>query len=194
MFCFSGRTSRREIRKLLWEGLFWRFKRAKVNRQGSRINTHSFLFDDDEETERSIPTINPTPYSALSNQSQTRPNYFSQQSSNNTSPFPISQRSSFFNCCGFTIDLSHKHSEYSSNGDATSRRSTVCKSITNTSPRKFRTYSHSPKSLPSFDKNLHLQQQPASYKLSNDNRHSDDKSKTCRQQLYIVYQIYLHQQ
>jgi hypothetical protein len=155
--------------------LFWRFKRAKASHHGSRVNTHSFLFDDDEDTERSIPTTTPTPYAALPNHSQNRSNYLSRQNSNNNFPFHSLRKSSVFNCCGFTIDLSNKHSEYSSNGDATSRRSTVCKSFTNTnnnnnnSPAKFRTYSHSPMSLSSFDRQL---QQKVSYKSSNDSNQS----------------------
>lgn len=187
----SGRTSRREIRKLLWECLFWRIKRAKANRQGSKIHTHSFLFDDDDDdTERSIATTAVTPYCALTIHSQNRSSYLSRNSSshtnNNNSNYPIQlpRRSSFYTCCGFTIDLSHKQSLYSSNGDVTSRRSTICKSPTSNnninnnnkhthaSPRKFRTYSHSPLSLSSFDRKLRRQnQQQISYLKSDDDIH-----------------------
>ncbi|CAF0798309.1 unnamed protein product [Didymodactylos carnosus] len=46
----SGRTSRREIRKLLWENFLWRFHFSKPNQTK---NSQSFYIDDDEDTERS---------------------------------------------------------------------------------------------------------------------------------------------
>ncbi len=176
---FSGRTSRREIRKLLWECLFWRIKRAKAGRQSSKINTHSFLFDDDDDdnTDRSVATTAATtPYCALNTHSQNRSNHLSRQNSNNNYPLPLPRKASFFTCCGLTIDLSHKHSPYSSTGDVTSRRSTICRpSIktthnnhhTNTSPRKSRAYSHSPVSTSSFDRTQ--RQQTICLKLNDDN-------------------------
>lgn len=105
--------------------------------------------------------------------SQNRPSYLPQLSSNNFST-QSPRKSSFFTCCGFSIDLSQKHSISSLNGDLASRRSTMRKSSTNTnynnynnSPRKSRTYSHSPKSSASFDRNLR-HQQTVSYKSSQD--------------------------
>lgn len=177
-FASSGRTSRREIRKLLRECLFWRFKRARSTRHGSKIHTHSFLFDeDDDDTERSNGTATgATPYCALTMHSQNRSNYVSRQNSTTNYPVRLTRKPSVLSCCGFAIDLSHKHSIYSSNLDLTSRRSTLCKSTMNTgnhnntnnnnhfshlhenSPRKFRTYSVSPRTSPFSDRNLRQQQ------------------------------------
>lgn len=171
----SGRTSRREIRKLLRECLFWRCKRARSTRHGSNIHTHSFLFDeDDDDTERSNGTATgATPYCALTMHSQNRSNYVSRQNSTTNYPVRLARNSSVLSCCGFAIDLSHKHSVYSSNIDLTSRRSTLCKSTMNTgnnnnnhhfphlhenSPRKFRTYSVSPRTSPYSDRNLRQHQ------------------------------------
>lgn len=159
----SGRTSRREIRKLLWERLFWRIKRVRDERRGSKIHTHSFLSDDDDDTDRSIATTaGATPYYALTMHSQHRLNYLSRQNSTVNYSTSFARKSSFFTCCGFAIDLSNKHSVYSSTADITSRRSTIFKSSFNNnhqnnhnpSPRKSRTYSHSPMSLPSYDRSL----------------------------------------
>ncbi|CAF3325348.1 unnamed protein product [Rotaria socialis] len=189
----SGRTSRCEIRKLLWEGLFWRFQRVKSRRQGSKMHTHSYLFDDDDEdTERSAGTATGvTSYCPLGTHVQTRSNYLTQPNSSNTYPSKSSQKSSLFNCCGFSIDLSHKHSLYSLNADIASRRSTIRKLSTNTtsnnntnyntSPRKSRTYSHSSKSS-SFDRNLR-QQQTVCYKSNFDN----NRTATCRRASAAVY-------
>ena len=92
--------------------------------------------------------------------SQHRLSYLSRQNSSTNYPPSLERKSSFFTCCGFKIDLSHKHSIYSSSADITSRRSTICKSSFNNhhnqnySPRKSRTYSHSPASLPFYDRSL----------------------------------------
>jgi len=193
LFFFSGRTSRREIRKLLWERLFWRIKRAKVGRHGSKVHTHSFLFDDDDDdTERSIATTAAaTPYCALTIHSQNRS---SQKNSNNNYPIHLTQRSSFFTCCGYTIDLSNKHSLCSSTGDIISRRSTICKSSTNptsnnnnnnnnnnnSSPKKNRNYSHSPVSLSSFDRNL--RHQTISLRLNDDDDDNNNNNPRHQQQ------------
>lgn len=178
LYCFcSGRTSRREIRKLLSECLFWRFKRVKHSRQGSNQNTHPFYFDeDDDDIERSAGTTGGASYCPLGIHPQHRLTYLSQQSSSNNYPMKPSKKS-FFTCCGFTIDLSHKHSTNSVNGDLTPHRSTMRKSSINTasnnttnytsSPRKSRTYSHSSKSS-SFDRNIR-QQQTVCYKSNSDN-------------------------
>ena len=170
----SGRTSRREIRKLLWEHLFGRFKRVKNNRHGSKIHTHSFLFDDDDEdTERSLATTTAaSPYCALTLHSQKRSSYLSRQNSANNYSVHLGRKSSFFTCCGFTVDLSHKPSVDSSNGDIGSRRSTVCKSTANpmnNSPRKGRSYS--PKS-PSLLSDPHLRaRHSVCLRLIEDNNH-----------------------
>ena len=181
IFCvFSGRTSRREIRKLLRECLFWRFKRARSARHGSKTHTHSFLFDDDDDdTERSNgTTTGATPYCALTMHSQNRSNYVSRQNSTSNYPVRLARKPSVFTCCGFAIDLSHKHSIYSSNIDLTSRRSTLCKSTMNpgnnnhfphlheNSPRKLRTQSNSPRTSPFIDQNLRQQQQRVSLKIT----------------------------
>jgi hypothetical protein len=166
IFFSSGRTSRREIRKLLCEYLFWRFKRAKNSRHGSKIHTHSFLFDDDDDdTERSIATTTAgTPYCALTIHSQNRPNHLSRQNSTNNYSMNFTRKASFFTCCGLTVNLSHKHSVHSSNGDIPSRRSTIFKSSVNAnnnqnnSPQKVCTYLHSPKSSISSERNLRPQQ------------------------------------
>ncbi len=192
-YFFSGRTSRREIRKLLWERLFWRIKRAKVGRHGSKVHTHSFLFDDDDDddTERSIATTTAaaTPYCALTIHSQNRS---FRKNSNTNYPIHLTRRSSFFTCCGYTIDLSNKHSLHSSNGDIISRRSTICKSSTNTttnnnnnnnnniSPKKPRTHSQSPLSLSSFDRNL--RQQTISLRLNNDDNNNNNNNGNHHQQ------------
>ena len=79
---FSGRTSRLEIRKLLGECLFWRFKRTKSARHDMKYPTHAFLVDDDDEdTDRSIQTKGPTPYSSLTVQSSNRHNDLSPKTS-----------------------------------------------------------------------------------------------------------------
>jgi hypothetical protein len=192
IFSFSGRTSRREIRKLLSECLFWRIKRAKAGRHGSKIHAHAFLFDDDDEdTERSIATTAATPYCALTIHSQNRPSYLSQQSSHNNYPIHLARKSTFFTCCGFTIDLSRKHSIYSSNGDITSRRPTICKSPgnatttnnhntnnnnNNNSPKKYRNYSHSPVLLSSSDRSL--QQQTACLKSNDDDDDNNNNNQS----------------
>jgi hypothetical protein len=187
-YFFSGRTSRREIRKLLRECFLWRFQRTRTGHRSSRIHTHSSLFDDDDDdTERSIATTAPatttttstTPYCALSSHSHARSHHMS-------SSMKKSRQGSSFTCCGLTIDLSHKHSSDLSNGDSLSRHSTIGKTATNYtnpnclsatttnhyhySPRKNRTYSQSPMSLSSFDRHLE-QQQNLSYKSNrNTNR------------------------
>ncbi|CAF0728017.1 unnamed protein product [Adineta steineri] len=177
----SGRTSRREMRKLLWECFFWRIKRKRASRHGSKIQTHSFLFDDDDDTDHSVATTANTPYCALTIHSQNRSNYLSRQNSNNNT-YNNLRKSSIFTCCGFSVNLSNKQSLCSSNGDLTSRRSTICKSSTNTttnitnnniynSPRKIRNISHSPRSLSSFDRHLR-RQQTVCYTSNNDNNQS----------------------
>ncbi|UJR33825.1 hypothetical protein I4U23_021249 [Adineta vaga] len=176
----SGRTSRREIRKLLWECFFWRFQRTKSSRQNSKMQTHSFLYDDDDETDHSIATTAASPYCGLTVHSQNRSNYLSRQYSNVNYPIHQLRKPSLFNCCGFTVNLSNKHSLYSSNGDLTSRRSTICKSMTNTvinnnnaysSPRKSRTCSHSPRSSATFEHQLR-RQHTVCYTPNNDQNRS----------------------
>ncbi|CAF1322280.1 unnamed protein product [Adineta ricciae] len=176
----SGRTSRREIRKLLGECFFWRFQRTRSCRQGSKFQTNSFLYDDEDETEHSIATTAASPYCGLGIHSQNRSNHLSQQNSSiNYSINPL-RKPTFFTCCGFTINLSTKHSLCSSNVDLTSRRSTICKSATNTvinnnntynSPRKSRTCSHSPRPSTTFERRLH-RQHTVCYTPSIDNNRS----------------------
>lgn len=185
---YSGRTSRREIRKLLRESCFWRCQRTKAGRRGSRIHTHSFLFDDDDdETERSIAANAATPYCAVASHSQNRSHHLAQESSHGNYSIQSSHQTSTFSCCGVTIDLSNKQPSNSSNGESSSRHSTIGKPATNNckitnstlttthhyyySPRKMRTCSQSPMSLSSFDHHLG-QQKVISYKSNNDNHRS----------------------
>ena len=182
---YSGRTSRREIRKLLWESCFWRCQRTKAGRRGSRIHTHAFLFDeDDDDTERSIATNAGTSYCTVASHSHNRSHHPAQENSHGNCSIQSPRPTSMFSCCGVTIDLSNKHSSNSSNGESSSRHSTIGKSATNNynttnstlttthhyyySPRKMRTCSQSPMSLSSFDHHLG-QQKVISYKSNNDN-------------------------
>ena len=181
----SGRTSRREIRKLLWECCFWRCQRTKAGRRGSRIHTHSFLFDDDDDdTERSIATNAATSYSNVTSHSHPRSHHLPRENSHGNYSTQTSRQASVFNCCGLTIDLSNKQASNSSNGESSSRHSTLGKPATNNynttsstlttthhyyySPRKMRRCSQSPMSLSSFDHHLG-QQKIISYKSNNDN-------------------------
>ncbi|UJR13480.1 hypothetical protein I4U23_000494 [Adineta vaga] len=124
----SGQTSRLEIRKILWECLFWRFKRTQSDRSTTKYPAHAFIFtDDDEDTDRSV-QIQGTPYSGL-NLRQNNNNLSPKLSSGNYS-FQLSQTSnstSVFNCCGFSIDLSNKNSHMSHSkiflDESSSRRS-----------------------------------------------------------------------
>ena len=184
----SGRTSRREIRKLLWECFFWRFHRTKRGRQGSRIHTHSSLFDDDDDdTERSIATTGASPYCALTGQSQARAHHLARHSSHGNGSFQgATARTSLLTCCGISVDLSQKHSSFSFHGvEASSRHSTLGKCsiqypytnpilpITNQyyySPRKRHTYSQSPMSLSSFDRHLDTQKSNSSTSARDSNR------------------------
>jgi hypothetical protein len=178
MFFFSGQTSRREIRKLLSECLFWRFKRAKASRHGSKTHTHLFLFDDeDEETERSLATTGVTPHSALAIHSQNRANCSVRENSNGNYSIQNTRQPSLFTCCGYTIDLSQRHSSHSSNTDTPSRRSTICKSITTNnnnhhhfSPKKSGNHSQSRMSLCISPFDRHLRQQKIVSNESNNDK------------------------
>lgn len=110
---FSGRTSRLEIRKLLWECLFWRFQRVPIDQNEFKYPTHSFLFDDEYEPDRSIQGQGHRPsYSTLTTKLSSRQNYLTPKSSmgnNSLQPSNLSSAAStLFTCCGFTIDLSQK--------------------------------------------------------------------------------------
>jgi hypothetical protein len=94
---------------------------------------HSFLFDEDDDTERSMQGQGTTSYSALAPTSSHRQNFLTPKSSTGNYSLQPSQTStatsSLFTCCGFTIDLSHKHtySSYtkSTNDDFSTRRSII---------------------------------------------------------------------
>ena len=108
---FSGRTSRQEIRKLLWECLFWRFKRTRSQRQQLKDPTQAFLFDDEDDTDPASQRQNSSAYCALTVHSTARQNFLTPQSSSGAASFQTQRTStsSAFSCCGFTVDLSHKH-------------------------------------------------------------------------------------
>jgi len=159
----SGRTSRREIRKLLWECIFWRFKRAKAHHRASQMAAHSFLDDDDEdETDRSAVT---NAYYASSMQGQGRLICSSRSNSNvdsvpHHSRLPSSSSSSLFTCCGFTIDMSQKKQSHPSSPKSprtsSFRHSTLSKGNMNNhnhySPAKTRRSTQLSPSCPSYNR------------------------------------------
>ena len=140
------------------------------------MNTHSFLVDDDDDyTDRSIAPTVTSPSSTLPHQTQNRSHPLLQQNSYGNQSLQSSRKPTRFTCCGFTVDLSPKNVGYSSNGDTSSRHSTIGKSTANTvndndyhhMARKSRTCSQSPISLSPFDRHLR-QQKTISYKSNAD--------------------------
>jgi hypothetical protein len=100
---------------------------------------HTFLFDDDDDTDRSGQTQGAVPYSPPATQISSHYSCLTSKSSYLTSKsscgnYSLQQHqgsttTSLFTCCGFTIDLSHKRT-YSSNSrstldDTPTRRSTI---------------------------------------------------------------------
>ncbi|CAF1107901.1 unnamed protein product [Rotaria sordida] len=142
----SGRTSRLEIRKLLWECLFWRFKRTQADHHEMTFTKHSFLVGDDDDdynnnnnnnnTDRSMKPNGRTSYHTLRRQSS---NYLTSKTSNGndlTQKFRTSSTTaSYFTCCGFTIDLSHKPT-CSSNSRISLHNSSLSRSTVNKSPNR----------------------------------------------------------
>ena len=187
VFSFSGRTSRREIRRLLTECLFWRCKKTTGNRLESKVQTHSFLSDDDgDDMDRSIGTTGGTIYCPLTAHPQNRSDDLSRQNSHRNCQ--SSRTTPQFTCCGLRIDLSRKYASYLSNNDLTLRYLTVGKSNANTSynkyygsPRKYDSYSHSPGSS-SFNHHLR-KQQASSYKIN----HNNNRSITRRRAIAAVH-------
>ena len=174
---FSGRTSRLEIRKLLGECLFWRFKRTKSARHDMKYPTHAFLVDDDDEdTDRSIQTKGPTPYSSLTVQSSNRHNDLSPKTSsgNFSSQQSRASTTSLYNCCGLTIDLSHRD-PYSKSAmdDTPAQRSKANKRNSNQTslPAKTATSTQSSisKSIPPSERTFR-QQRTVSYRPTYPNR------------------------
>ena len=137
------------------------------------MNTHSFLVDDDDDfTDRSIAPAVASPSSTLPYQTQTRSHPLLQQSSVGNQSLQSCRKPTRFTCCGFTVDLSPKNVGYSSNGDTSSRHSTIGKSTANTNmisdhdyqlARKSRTCSQSPISSSPFDRHRR-QQKTISYR------------------------------
>jgi len=174
-FSSSGRTSRLEIRKLLWECLFWRFKRTQAKQNQVKYSGNSFVFnDDDDDTERSIQAQGTTSYSALTVQLSNRKNNLSPQlSSGNYSvqTSQISNTSSVFTCCGFSIDLSNKHSHPSTSkslfDESSSHRSIGYK---NPNPLLSKTASYPQSPVPSSNDRLLRPQRTVCYRSHNTNR------------------------
>lgn len=87
---------------------------------------------------------------------------------------------------------------YSSNGDVASRRSTICRTSMNNpnSPRKTRTYSHSPLSLSSSERHLrqHYQQQQSttSTKSNTDDNNNNDNNRQSTRRASTVVQCFRH--
>lgn len=133
---FSGRTSRLEIRKLLWECLFWRFQRTPIDQKDPG---HSFLFDDDEDTDRFVQGQVQLSHAKVSHRS----NYLTPKSSMGNyslQPSHTSSSATSFACCGFTIDLSQKPTTTlyprPNWDDSTARRSLKTKKSVSSSPSK----------------------------------------------------------
>lgn len=127
---FSGRTSRLEIRKLLSECLFWRCQRTQIDQNEIKYPPNLFLFDEDDDTDRSNQGQGTASYSALGTKLPQRQNYLTPKSSTGNyslQPSQTSNANSVLNCCGFTINLSHKHSNSfytkSTTDDFSTRRS-----------------------------------------------------------------------
>ena len=139
---FSGRTSRLEIRKLLGECLFWRFQRIPIDQNEYKYPTHSFLFDDEFENDRSLQSQAPHPsYPTLTTKLSSRTNHLTPKSSAGNSSFYPSSTPTVFTCCGFTVDLSQKQPSSSSYtrstyDDLPARRSLKNKKTHTSSPPK----------------------------------------------------------
>ncbi|CAF1268440.1 unnamed protein product [Adineta steineri] len=167
----SGRTSRLEIRKILWECLFWRFKRTQSDRNEAKYPAHAFLFnDDDDDTDRSV-QLQGTTYSALTVQLSSRHNNLSPKLSNGNYSLELSQTSagtSIFTCCGYSIDLSPKtsHTSYTKSGfeESSSRRSIVNK---NPNPLLAKTASYPQSSPSSLNDRLLRTQKSVCYRTDN---------------------------
>ncbi|CAF0759362.1 unnamed protein product [Adineta ricciae] len=130
----SGRTSRLEIRKILWECLFWRFKRTQSDRSTMKYPAHTFLFtDEDDDTDRSVQVQSAVPCPGLN----VHQNKLSSKLSNASYSLQLSQTSTssaVFNCCGFSIDLSNKNSHVS-NSKSLFDESLKRRSISNKNPQ-----------------------------------------------------------
>ena len=100
-----------EIRKILWECLFWRFQRTPIDQKEMKYPAHSFLFDEDDDTDRFVQGQGQISHSNLTAKLSHRPNYLTPKSSmgnHSLQPSHASSAATNFTCCGFTIDLSQK--------------------------------------------------------------------------------------
>jgi hypothetical protein len=133
---------------------------------------HKFLFEDDDDMDRSgqVPPV--SSYSVLTAQLSNRPTYLTPKSSIGNYSFQQSRAStaaSFFTCCGFTIDLSHKHS-YSSSSRSTHDDILTRRPTMNKHSNHFPSKSLSPQSsTPSHDRSF-KQQKSVCYRSSLTNR------------------------
>ncbi|CAF4240471.1 unnamed protein product [Rotaria sp. Silwood2] len=168
----SGRTSRLEIRKLLWENLFWRFKRTQADHHELKLTKHSFLVDDDDDDmDRSVKAHGTTSYCALANQSPNHHAHITPKTSSenySTQKFRTSTAASYFTCCGFTIDLSHKQT-YSSNSRVLLDHSPICRSTINKNPNRLLSKTRS-----------YPQSSISTSLLSNDRNFKQQRSISCR--------------
>ena len=141
--------------------------------------THAFLVDDDEDTDRSIQTKGPTPYSSLTVQSSNRHNDLSPKTSNGNFSSQQSRASttSLYHCCGLTIDLSRRdsYSPYSKSAmdDTSAQRSKANKRNSNQTSLPARTATSTQssilKSIPPAELTFR-QQRTASYRTTYPNR------------------------
>ncbi|CAF1145296.1 unnamed protein product [Rotaria sp. Silwood1] len=166
----SGRTSRLEIRKLLWESLFWRFKRTQSDHHELKFIKHSFSVDDDDDDDNREHTTKG--HTNKSYCSLTHHNHIiSKISSGNNSKQKFrtskaSSSSSYFTCCGFTIDLSHKQT-YSSNSRISPPHSSINK---NSNRLLTKTHSYPQTSLIKNDRKFKQQQQQRSISCRTTNK------------------------
>lgn len=132
---------------------------------------HSFLFDEDDDTDRSVQAQGSIPYSPVKTPLSNRYSYLTPKSSGGNYSLQQhrgSNATTLFTCCGFSIDLSHKHS-YSSNSksvldDSSTRRSTICKNP-NLSSKNL-----GPPSFISSNDRFTRQQKTVCYRSTNTNR------------------------
>jgi len=115
---FSGRTSRQEIRKLLWECLLWRIQRTEVGQFELKLPPPSLSVEDDDDTDRSLQAHGSSSCTMFPSRSSVRNHNLSPQSSYSNHSLKQTRSLSpttplFLMCCGFTIDLSHKQQQHS---------------------------------------------------------------------------------
>jgi hypothetical protein len=132
---------------------------------------HAFLFEDDEDTDRSLQPQGSAPYCSLPVQSPSRSNNLSPQTSGNFSSqhSRTSTATSLFTCCGFTIDLSNNQPTSSTSksvlDDSLTRRSTL-----NKMPNPLSKIASYPQSSLSPDDRTFRQQKTVCYRSNISNR------------------------